>query len=67
MILRHGINGLRAMVVITVLLFHFQFMGFSVGFLGVDVFFAISGSLMSGIRLGRMNNNVPHRGAGFRC
>lgn len=48
---RHDINGLRAIAVINVVLFHFQVPGFSAGFLGVDVFFVISGFLMAAILL----------------
>lgn len=46
---RTDINGLRAYAVIAVLLFHFQIPGFSAGFLGVDIFFVISGFLMTAI------------------
>ncbi|MCU4521605.1 acyltransferase [Acinetobacter schindleri] len=46
---RYDINGLRAYAVGLVVLFHFQVLGFSAGFIGVDVFFVISGYLMSKI------------------
>lgn len=46
---RSDINGLRAWAVIAVLLFHFQVAGFDAGFIGVDIFFVISGFLMTGI------------------
>ena len=46
---RNDINGLRAYAVIAVLLFHFQIPWFSAGFLGVDIFFVISGFLMTAI------------------
>lgn len=46
---RQDINGLRAWAVIAVLLFHFKVPGFSAGFMGVDIFFVISGFLMTGI------------------
>lgn len=46
---RSDINGLRAIAVISVVLFHFGVAGFSGGFVGVDVFFVISGFLMTGI------------------
>ena len=46
---RHDINGLRAWAVVAVILFHFGIPGFSGGFVGVDIFFVISGFLMTGI------------------
>jgi peptidoglycan/LPS O-acetylase OafA/YrhL len=46
---RNDINGLRAWAVVTVILFHFGVPGFSGGFVGVDIFFVISGFLMTGI------------------
>ena len=46
---RKDINGLRAIAVIAVVLFHFNSSWLSGGFAGVDVFFVISGFLMTGI------------------
>lgn len=46
---RHDINGLRAIAVIAVVLFHFYPTVVPGGFSGVDVFFVISGFLMTGI------------------
>lgn len=46
---RRDINGLRAWAVIAVVLYHFGIVGFGGGFVGVDVFFVISGFLMTGI------------------
>ena len=46
---RRDIDGLRALAVIPVVLFHFGFSTFSGGFVGVDVFFVISGFLITTI------------------
>lgn len=46
---RYDINGLRAVAVSAVLLFHYNAAWLSGGFLGVDIFFVISGFLMTGI------------------
>ena len=46
---RPDIQGLRAISVAAVILFHMGVPGFEGGFLGVDVFFAISGFLMASI------------------
>lgn len=43
------IDGLRALAVIAVILFHLKLPGFSGGYVGVDIFFVISGFLISGL------------------
>lgn len=44
-------DGIRAIAVLLVLFFHVDFAFFKAGFIGVDIFFTISGFLISGIVL----------------
>lgn len=48
---RSEIDGLRALAVLPVILFHAGFSFFSGGYVGVDIFFVISGYLITTIIL----------------
>ncbi len=51
---RPDIDGLRAVAVAIVVLFHYGFSALKGGFVGVDVFFVISGYLITAITLGEL-------------
>lgn len=53
---RREIDGLRAIAVMAVILFHAGFSFFSGGFVGVDVFFVISGYLITNILVTDLHN-----------
>ncbi len=53
---RREIDGLRAVAVLAVIFFHAGFKSFQGGYVGVDVFFVISGYLITTIILSDMNN-----------
>ena len=55
---RSEIDGLRAIAVIPVVLFHAGFVLFDGGFVGVDIFFVISGYLITTIILKELGNNT---------
>ena len=46
---RYDINGLRAYALLMVVFYHFKLPFFGAGFIGVDIFFAISGYFMTKI------------------
>lgn len=52
---RQDLNGLRAYAVVAVVLYHFGLPFAQGGFVGVDVFFVISGYLMTALILGQMH------------
>ena len=51
---RSEIDGLRSLAVLPVILFHARIQGFSGGYVGVDIFFVISGYLITRILAGEM-------------
>lgn len=53
---RHDINGLRAVAVLAVVFYHADLEIFKGGWLGVDIFFVISGYLISNIIISELNN-----------
>jgi peptidoglycan/LPS O-acetylase OafA/YrhL len=54
---RAEVDGLRALAVLPVIFFHAGFDWFSGGFIGVDVFFVISGYLITTIIISEMDDN----------
>jgi len=55
---RDDINGLRAIAVLGVVFYHAEFSFFSGGWLGVDIFFVISGYLISNLIISELNSNT---------
>ena len=55
---RPEIDGLRAIAIVPVIFFHAGFTYFSGGFIGVDVFFVISGYLITTIIVAKHNTNT---------
>jgi peptidoglycan/LPS O-acetylase OafA/YrhL len=63
MIYRREIDGLRAVAVVPVILFHAGLTLFGGGYVGVDVFFVISGYLITSILIGELeqgNFSITH-------
>ena len=55
---RHDINGLRAVAVLSVVFYHADIQIFKGGWLGVDIFFVISGYLISNIIISDINDGT---------
>ncbi|EHB49697.1 acyltransferase 3 [Mycolicibacterium rhodesiae JS60] len=62
---RPDIEGLRAVAVLAVVLFHAEVPGLGGGFVGVDVFFVISGFLITGLLWREANTTGTVRLRGF--
>lgn len=58
----NDLNNLRALAVIAVVLYHFEIYNFTGGWLGVDIFFHISGFLISN----RILNDIKHGSFTFK-
>ena len=59
---RADIDGLRALAVLSVVFYHAGLTGFSGGFVGVDIFFVISGYLITGV----IENDIQRGRFSFR-
>jgi len=55
---RQDINGLRAIAVLSVVFYHAEIEIFKGGWLGVDIFFVISGYLISNIIISELNEGI---------
>jgi peptidoglycan/LPS O-acetylase OafA/YrhL len=56
MVHRRDIEGLRSIAVLAVVAFHYGVPGVRGGFVGVDIFFVISGYLITGLLVAELNN-----------
>ena len=55
---RPDIDGLRAIAVVSVIIFHAQKKFLTGGFIGVDIFFVISGYLITGMMLEKIEHGT---------
>jgi len=55
---RPDIDGLRSIAVLSIIVFHFKIPGLEGGYVGVDVFYVISGYLIGSIILNDIKNNT---------
>ena len=55
---RLDIQGLRALAVLAVIFYHFRIWPFTGGFVGVDIFFVISGYLITGMILEKKHFSI---------
>lgn len=55
---RREIDGLRALAIVPAVLIHAGFSGFGGGFVGVDVFFVISGYLITGLLIDELDGGT---------
>ncbi|MBL8777224.1 MAG: acyltransferase family protein [Acidimicrobiales bacterium] len=62
---RPEIDGVRALAVVAVVAYHAGVPGFGGGFVGVDVFFVISGFLITGLLVGEVERSGRLSVAGF--
>lgn len=53
---RKDIDGLRGISILLVIFYHFDYMYFKNGFIGVDIFIVISGYLVTNLILNKINN-----------
>lgn len=61
---RPEIDGLRAVAVSLVILCHLSITGFSGGYIGVDIFFVISGFLITNLLINEYQNNLANGQSG---
>lgn len=62
---RPEIDGLRALAVSLVILCHLGITGFSGGYIGVDIFFVISGFLITNLLINEYQNNLVDNNQGW--